>query len=87
MYKLILADESELSVDLCGSYDGGPLYIDVVESNFIECAQIFSDAGKTSRMVYDYTAGQDVFEGYTDLIGLVQEDGLIKVTMRKATEA
>lgn len=83
MYKLILADGTELNVGLCGSYDGGPLYIEVYDKTFIECAQIFGDAAKTASMTYDYSVGTDVFEGFTQLTSLALEADMIRVTMRR----
>ncbi len=83
MYKLILADETELTVGLCGSYDDGPLYIDVYDSSFVACAQIFTDAAKTAVMIYDITLERVRYEGYTQLASLKLEAGMIKVTMRK----
>lgn len=87
MYKLILADDTVLDVGLVGSYDGGPLYIEVHNKTFVECAQIFSDPAKTARMVYDYVVGQHEYAGYTQLITLNLESGMIKVTMREETAA
>lgn len=85
MYKLILADGTTLNVGLCGTYDGGPLYIDVIGKTFTECAQIFSDTTKTVHMVYDTTLEQIEYTGYTELRALNLENGYISITMRKAT--
>lgn len=88
MYKLKMADGTEISVNLCGAYgDDSPLYIEVCGSDFVTCAQIFSDPAKTSTMIYDYVVAQDTFEGYTRLSGLVAEGNIINVTMRKAVAA
>lgn len=85
MYKLILADETVLYVGMVGTYDDGPLYIDVTGKTFAECAMIFSDATKTAHMVYDTTLEQMEYDGYTALTAMKLENGYIKVTMRKAT--
>lgn len=82
MYKLIFADDTECTVGLCGSYDDGPLYIEVYGLSFVECAQIFSDPEKTARMTYDYTIDQNVFEGYTELASLALAGDVINVTMK-----
>lgn len=83
MYKLIHADGTEIDVGLCGSYDGGPLYIQVFNKTFVECSQIFMDQTKTTTMTYEYSVGRDVYAGYTELSALALEDGCIRVTMRK----
>lgn len=84
MYKLLFADDTECTVGLCGSYDDGPLYIEVCNLSFVDCARIFSDPEKTSRMTYDIGAEQVLYEGYTDLVSLLLADGMINVTLRKA---
>lgn len=87
MYKLIFADDTECTVGLCGSYDDGPLYIEVYGLSFVECAQIFGNPEKTSRMIYDIDVEQVLYEGYTELVSLALADGVINITMRKAVAA
>lgn len=84
MYKLILADDTEINVGLCGTYDDGPLYIEVMDKSFIECSQIFSDPSKTAVMEFRTALEHAVYEGYTNLKSMQLENGCIKVTMRRS---
>ena len=83
MYKLILADGTELDVGLCGNYDGGPVYIEVYNSTILDLARILSDPTKTVTMLYDYKVGRNTFDGFTELARLELAGDVINVTMRR----
>ena len=67
MYRIRLADETEIPVRWCGE-SGGVLTASILsELPFLGVAEVFADAEKTRRIVFEYGGMRDVFEGYTAL--------------------
>ena len=73
MAKLTLADGTEYSAAWC-SGDGGVLCAQIIdpEITLVALAEKFSDTNATQHIIFDYHAGQNLYDGYTHLI-MVQD--------------
>lgn len=79
MWKLLLNGGSELDIDWCGESEG-VLWINGLQMTILEAVTIFSDTSKTSHIV---APGDIAHDGYTQLIHLSLNEGLVKVALRK----
>ena len=80
MWKIKLADDTELNIGYCGVSEG-IMWIALPELAMMDAFQIFSDKTRTQTIV---AYGDVVHEGYTDLIHLsIEYDGGVKVALRK----
>lgn len=89
MYKIILASGIDFPCDWCGAIVGH-LRVNIPgEYSLLELAQVFSDAGNTAKITFQYGEMQTVHEGFTRLIALQDggwSDGAILVTLRRETD-
>lgn len=79
MWKILLADNTELPVTWCGA-NQGVLWVDGLTTTLMEAITIFSDSTKTARIV---APGGIIHENYTNLIHLSLTEGLLKVALKK----
>ena len=79
MWKILLADNTELDVSWCGA-NQGVLWIDGLTTTLMEAITIFSDPVKTAHII---APGNVSHDGYTNLIHLSLTEGLVKVALRK----
>lgn len=79
MWKILLNGGTELDVKWCGASDG-VLWVNGLAMSIQEAAVIFSDTSKTSHIV---APGDIAHDGYTQLIHLSLNEGLIKIALRK----
>lgn len=86
MYTLTMNDGTVLSVNLCGAAEGF-LWLGVLNRTLAECKSLFMDPSRTPRMVYDFTAGKTIFEGYTEFVTARQDDVTVRVCMKRNEEA
>lgn len=79
MWKVLLADETELQVKYCGE-DSNILWMEVYGLTIPEAVSIFTDKTKTSKIIaYENV----VHEGYTNLIHVSVREGTIAVALKK----
>lgn len=73
MHQLILNDGTTYAADWC-SGDGLVLCAQIsdAEITLVELAEKFSDPNATQHIVFDYHAGEKIYDGYTHLI-MVQD--------------
>ena len=79
-----LNDGTELN-GIC-SASGNDLNCKIGDKSFLECAILFSDSSKTERIETIGTQThevQDVFEGYTRLVRIVDMQNMTSVSLRK----
>lgn len=83
-----LRDGTEIPIRMCGMA-GGVLYIGP-EAGFDEAYQAFHDPAKTEFMVDTYAEDEEirsvVWEGYTHLCHLQEQDGWIQVGLKEAAK-
>lgn len=86
MRLLKLNDGTVIVVNRCGAFER-VLWIGLQDIHtFIEAAQIFSDKTKTEKMICTNEQSQEVlevYEGYTDLVIIQNQNGTIVVGLRK----
>lgn len=83
-----LNDGTEIPIRKCAK-TGGLLWIDA-ETGFDEAYQAFHDPAKTEFMVDTYAEDEEirsvVWEGYTHLCHLQEQDGWIQVGLKEAAK-
>lgn len=85
--RLILADGTVLEDGECGC-SGGMLWCWIRGTTLREAAEIFLDAGKTARIVFEYGGMSDTYEGFTECAALTaDEDGSVTAGLRRSTDA
>ena len=88
--KIILADGTEFDCNFCGVSSSGVMYIDLLNLSMINAVTLFSNADKTSKIIYRTTQGEKIqdaeYNNFTVMMGVqyVQNlDGTTRVSMRR----
>lgn len=67
MYKIRLSDNTAFDVMYCSARNGVLTMRIISDQSFIQIAELFADADKTSTIYFDYDQTEDTFCGYTVL--------------------
>lgn len=88
--KIILTDGTEFDCNFCGVSSSGVMYIDLLNLSMIDAVTLFSNADKTSKIIYRTSQGKKIqdteYNNFSVLMGVqyVQNlDGITRVSMRR----
>ena len=82
MYYIELANGVRYIVDWCGAASGVLNIAITYKHTVLELAQMFSNAEATASIIFHYGQNADTHEGYTHLILVQENDGML-VQLRK----
>ena len=84
--RLIFADGSEIEGAACG-YSDGCLWCWLPNYTMQAALLIFFDPEKTARIVYEYGAMHDVYNGFTECVSLfIDADSRVSGCLKRGSE-
>ena len=78
-WPVVLNDGTILSVYYCGASDG-VLWMDGIEMSIMDCASLFANTSVSSKII---AYGDIEHLGYTKVVSLSLNDGVVKVALRR----
>lgn len=83
--RIVMADGTEL-IDSEIGYADGKLWCFLKNVNFSGAYSLFSDPQKTSTLIFDFGDMQSVYEGFTELGGIMKTEDGVDVQLMKPQE-
>ena len=81
--KIVLNDGTEIEDGRAG-YAEGFLWCYLTGYTMQRAASLFFDVNKTERIVFEYGAEQNIYEGFTECINInINVDGIVSVCLTK----
>lgn len=83
MGRQIVMNDGTIYEDATIGYNGGVIWCNVPNKTIADVIPDFTDHQKTEKLIFQYGEDEDVYEGYTTLGAILQQENMAQIQLKR----